>query len=111
MELLASQSWFERTEPSEERGGCSRALGQGAAGGVNSAWLYSRFAKYYRNAEGVDYRTLIKAYGIRFDVMVNGKVRLQARARQSLEGQRRGTLLSGRGVLGQEQERALALRP
>ncbi|KAM6049214.1 P2X purinoceptor 5 isoform 3-T3 [Chlamydotis macqueenii] len=32
-----------------------------------------RFAKYYRDTEGVDYRTLIKAYGIRFDVMVNGK--------------------------------------
>ncbi|XP_044850006.1 P2X purinoceptor 5 isoform X1 [Mauremys mutica] len=32
-----------------------------------------RFAKYYRDAEGVEYRTLIKAYGIRFDVMVNGK--------------------------------------
>uniref|UniRef100_A0A8B9FBJ4 P2X purinoceptor n=1 Tax=Amazona collaria TaxID=241587 RepID=A0A8B9FBJ4_9PSIT len=32
-----------------------------------------RFAKYYRDAEGIDYRTLIKAYGIRFDVMVNGK--------------------------------------
>ncbi|KAM6239022.1 P2X purinoceptor 5 isoform 1-T1 [Spheniscus humboldti] len=32
-----------------------------------------RFAKYYQDARGVDYRTLIKAYGIRFDVMVNGK--------------------------------------
>ncbi|XP_063002796.1 P2X purinoceptor 5 [Elgaria multicarinata webbii] len=32
-----------------------------------------RFAKYYRDAAGVDLRTLIKAYGIRFDVMVNGK--------------------------------------
>ncbi|XP_068512077.1 P2X purinoceptor 5 isoform X3 [Anas acuta] len=32
-----------------------------------------RFAKYYRDAAGVDYRTLFKAYGIRFDVMVNGK--------------------------------------
>ncbi|KAG8450403.1 hypothetical protein GDO86_002891, partial [Hymenochirus boettgeri] len=32
-----------------------------------------RFAKYYRDAEGKDYRTLIKAYGIRFDIMVNGK--------------------------------------
>ncbi|XP_068010821.1 P2X purinoceptor 5 isoform X1 [Melanerpes formicivorus] len=32
-----------------------------------------RFAKYYRDAQGVDYRTLMKAYGIRFDVMVNGK--------------------------------------
>ncbi|NXT40164.1 P2RX5 protein, partial [Pelecanoides urinatrix] len=40
---------------------------------LKSALLYSRFAKYYRDAEGVDYRTLIKAYGIRFDVMVNGK--------------------------------------
>uniref|UniRef100_A0A8C3S7L5 P2X purinoceptor n=1 Tax=Chelydra serpentina TaxID=8475 RepID=A0A8C3S7L5_CHESE len=32
-----------------------------------------RFAKYYRDADAVEYRTLIKAYGIRFDVMVNGK--------------------------------------
>ncbi|XP_074869744.1 P2X purinoceptor 5 isoform X4 [Carettochelys insculpta] len=32
-----------------------------------------RFAKYYRDGAGVEYRTLIKAYGIRFDVMVNGK--------------------------------------
>ncbi|XP_077692654.1 P2X purinoceptor 5 isoform X1 [Eretmochelys imbricata] len=32
-----------------------------------------RFAKYYKDAEGGEYRTLIKAYGIRFDVMVNGK--------------------------------------
>ena len=46
---------------------------------LKSTLLYSRFAKYYRDAEGVDYRTLIKAYGIRFDVMVNGKVRSQGR--------------------------------
>ncbi|KAM9596569.1 P2X purinoceptor 5 isoform 1-T1 [Trichechus inunguis] len=32
-----------------------------------------RFAKYYRDASGVEFRTLMKAYGIRFDVMVNGK--------------------------------------
>ncbi|XP_061459031.1 P2X purinoceptor 4 isoform X2 [Rhineura floridana] len=32
-----------------------------------------RFAKYYQNAAGVDSRTLIKAYGIRFDIMVFGK--------------------------------------
>ncbi|XP_054851897.1 P2X purinoceptor 4 [Eublepharis macularius] len=32
-----------------------------------------RFAKYYQTAEGVDSRTLIKAYGIRFDIMVFGK--------------------------------------
>nr|XP_019836419.1 PREDICTED: P2X purinoceptor 5 isoform X2 [Bos indicus] len=28
-----------------------------------------RFAKYYRDAAGVEFRTLFKAYGIRFDVM------------------------------------------
>ncbi|KAJ7309780.1 hypothetical protein JRQ81_007847 [Phrynocephalus forsythii] len=32
-----------------------------------------RFAKYYKNADGEDSRTLIKAYGIRFDIMVFGK--------------------------------------
>ncbi|KAF5911730.1 hypothetical protein HPG69_015708 [Diceros bicornis minor] len=32
-----------------------------------------RFAKYYRDRDGVEFRTLMKAYGIRFDVMVNGK--------------------------------------
>ncbi|XP_045149390.1 P2X purinoceptor 5 isoform X3 [Echinops telfairi] len=32
-----------------------------------------RFAKYYRDADGVEFRTLMKVYGIRFDVMVNGK--------------------------------------
>uniref|UniRef100_A0A452TQ16 P2X purinoceptor n=1 Tax=Ursus maritimus TaxID=29073 RepID=A0A452TQ16_URSMA len=32
-----------------------------------------RFAKYYRDGAGVEFRTLMKAYGIRFDVMVNGK--------------------------------------
>lgn len=67
---------------------------------LKSASLYSRFAKYYRDAEGVDYRTLIKAYGIRFDVMVNGKVRSQARIFQSLERKRWGTFLSGKAALG-----------
>lgn len=33
-----------------------------------------RFARYYRDGAGVEFRTLMKAYGIRFDVMVNGKV-------------------------------------
>ncbi|XP_062031018.1 P2X purinoceptor 5 [Lepus europaeus] len=32
-----------------------------------------RFAKYYRDAAGVEFRILMKAYGIRFDVLVNGK--------------------------------------
>ncbi|EMP37095.1 P2X purinoceptor 7 [Chelonia mydas] len=32
-----------------------------------------RFAKYYKDASGTDSRTLIKAYGIRFDIMVFGK--------------------------------------
>ncbi|CAG13439.1 unnamed protein product, partial [Tetraodon nigroviridis] len=31
-----------------------------------------RFAKYYKMENGTDYRTLIKAYAIRFDVLVNG---------------------------------------
>ncbi|XP_033028316.1 P2X purinoceptor 5 [Lacerta agilis] len=39
---------------------------------VSSGYNF-RFAKYYRDAADVDFRTLIKAYGIRFDVMVNGK--------------------------------------
>ncbi|XP_014450263.1 P2X purinoceptor 4 isoform X2 [Alligator mississippiensis] len=32
-----------------------------------------RFAKYYRDTSGLEARTLIKAYGIRFDVIVFGK--------------------------------------
>ncbi|OBS79092.1 hypothetical protein A6R68_18500 [Neotoma lepida] len=33
-----------------------------------------RFAKYYRDLTGNEQRTLIKAYGIRFDIIVFGKV-------------------------------------
>ncbi|KAM4890696.1 P2X purinoceptor 4 [Sylvia borin] len=32
-----------------------------------------RFAKYYKNSDGTESRTLVKAYGIRFDIMVFGK--------------------------------------
>ncbi|XP_006246628.1 P2X purinoceptor 5 isoform X1 [Rattus norvegicus] len=32
-----------------------------------------RFARYYRDPNGVEFRDLMKAYGIRFDVIVNGK--------------------------------------
>ncbi|KAM9194757.1 P2X purinoceptor 4 isoform 2-T2 [Dugong dugon] len=32
-----------------------------------------RFAKYYTSPAGVEHRTLIKAYGIRFDIIVFGK--------------------------------------
>ncbi|XP_060060162.1 P2X purinoceptor 5 isoform X2 [Erinaceus europaeus] len=32
-----------------------------------------RFARYYHDAAGVEFRTLLKVYGIRFVVMVNGK--------------------------------------
>ncbi|XP_029914800.1 P2X purinoceptor 3b [Myripristis murdjan] len=31
-----------------------------------------RFAKYYKMDNGTDYRTLVKAFAIRFDVLVNG---------------------------------------
>lgn len=34
----------------------------------------SRFAKYYSDPTGAEHRTLIKAYGIRFDIIVFGKV-------------------------------------
>ncbi|KAM5181468.1 P2X purinoceptor 5 isoform 1-T1 [Mantella aurantiaca] len=39
---------------------------------VSSGYNF-RYAKYYRDVNDMDYRTLIKAYGIRFDIMVNGK--------------------------------------
>ncbi|XP_067421940.1 P2X purinoceptor 5 [Emydura macquarii macquarii] len=50
----------------------SRLDNKFAAKSISSGYNF-RFAKYYRDAEGVEYRTLIKAYGIRFAVMVNGK--------------------------------------
>ncbi|XP_067222509.1 P2X purinoceptor 4a-like [Chanodichthys erythropterus] len=34
-----------------------------------------RFAKYYKNSDGKDTRTLFKAYGIRFDVLVYGEAK------------------------------------
>ena len=40
-----------------------------------SADYISRYARYYKNAAGQTYRTLFKVYGIRFHVMVHGKVR------------------------------------
>uniref|UniRef100_A0A8C6Q1J4 P2X purinoceptor n=1 Tax=Nothobranchius furzeri TaxID=105023 RepID=A0A8C6Q1J4_NOTFU len=40
---------------------------------TDSGYHY-RFAKYYSN-NGVEYRTLIKAYGIRLDIIVHGQVR------------------------------------
>lgn len=37
-----------------------------------------RYAKYYKE-DGVDKRTLYKVFGIRFDILVNGKVRVARR--------------------------------
>uniref|UniRef100_A0A8B9LAU9 P2X purinoceptor n=1 Tax=Astyanax mexicanus TaxID=7994 RepID=A0A8B9LAU9_ASTMX len=37
-----------------------------------------RFAKYYKSSNGEEIRTLIKGYGIRFDIMVFGKVSLSS---------------------------------
>lgn len=34
-----------------------------------------RYAKYYRE-DGMEKRTLYKVFGIRFDILVNGKVRV-----------------------------------
>nr|XP_026249714.1 P2X purinoceptor 5 isoform X1 [Urocitellus parryii] len=39
---------------------------------VSSGYNF-RFARYFRDSAGAEFRTLIKAYGIRFDVIVNGK--------------------------------------
>ncbi|XP_042298310.1 P2X purinoceptor 5 [Sceloporus undulatus] len=50
----------------------SRLDNRFATKSISSGYNF-RFAKYYRDSDGVDFRTLIKAYGIRFDVMVNGK--------------------------------------
>ncbi|KAM7398441.1 hypothetical protein PAMA_006379 [Pampus argenteus] len=32
-----------------------------------------RYARYYKDENGTNYRTLFKVYGIRFDIMINGK--------------------------------------
>lgn len=37
-----------------------------------------RYAKYYKE-DGMDKRTLYKVFGIRFDILVNGKVRVARR--------------------------------
>ncbi|XP_004857285.1 P2X purinoceptor 5 isoform X8 [Heterocephalus glaber] len=39
---------------------------------VSSGYNF-RFARYYRDSAGVEFRNLMKAYGIRIDVIVNGK--------------------------------------
>lgn len=46
----------------------------------NTTVQNDRFAKYFKNAEGQEIRTLIKGYGIRFDVMVFGTVSLSLRS-------------------------------
>lgn len=46
----------------------------GAHSGTHFLPLVSRFAKYYKMENGSEYRTLLKAFGIRFDVLVYGNV-------------------------------------
>ncbi|KTG31368.1 hypothetical protein cypCar_00023516 [Cyprinus carpio] len=36
-------------------------------------FAFSKFARYYNDAAGQSYRNLFKVYGIRFDILVNGK--------------------------------------
>lgn len=62
--------------------------------------LYSRFAKYYQDSEGIEYRMLIKAYGIRFVVMVNGKVRFQGGIFLSLDRKKVGDMSWWEGSSG-----------
>lgn len=58
--------------------GCSVSEGPGVAGRSPHRDLpsppASRFAKYYKMENGSEYRTLLKAFGIRFDVLVYGNV-------------------------------------
>ncbi|XP_051492093.1 P2X purinoceptor 5 isoform X3 [Apus apus] len=75
----------------------SRLDNQFAEKSISSGYNF-RFAKYYQDAEGVDYRTLIKAYGIRFDVMVNGKVRSSQNL--SLERKKGGNISQWEGSSG-----------
>lgn len=44
---------------------------------VHTHNLALRFAKYFKMENGTEYRTLLKAVAIRFDVMVNGDVSFQ----------------------------------
>ncbi|XP_048836855.1 P2X purinoceptor 5-like isoform X1 [Brienomyrus brachyistius] len=43
-----------------------------ASSSVSSGYNF-RFAKYFKNPAGKTYRTLVKVYGIRFDILVYGK--------------------------------------
>lgn len=36
--------------------------------------FHHRHTRYFKNAAGENYRSLIKVYGIRFHIMVHGKV-------------------------------------
>lgn len=45
--------------------------------------LSPRYAKYYRRENGTEYRTLMKVFGIRFDVLVYGNVCTASRVRGS----------------------------
>lgn len=42
---------------------------------TDAVLFFFRFAKYYKTPDGAETRTLIKAYGIRFDIIVFGTVR------------------------------------
>lgn len=53
---------------------CVAKQGRPSKAQVSPGLCFPRFAKYYRDGAGVEFRTLMKAYGIRFDVMVNGRV-------------------------------------
>lgn len=59
-----------------------------------------RHARYYRWPNGSERRTLIKAFGIRFDVLVYGSVRVGPGTRGVAAGS--GTLASKVGDSGQQ---------
>lgn len=82
---------------------CAARQGRPSKAELSPEPCLPRFAKYYRDAAGVEFRTLMKAYGIRFDIMVNGRVcelRLPSGA-----GQVRG----GAGLLGRRWPGSLGI--
>lgn len=52
------------------------AVGTAAEHGVPGGRVPRRHARYYRGHNGTELRTLTKAFGIRFDVLVYGNVRM-----------------------------------
>lgn len=60
------------------------AVGTAAERGVPAGHVPCRHARYYRGHNGTELRTLTKAFGIRFDVLVYGNVRMGAASQEPM---------------------------